>query len=127
MSGGDLSIPAIDWSAAVCLKGDLIKTDLKTDLATVISQPFSQRTGVQQAVFNAYLMDAVKKYYDFEFVLMCGIPQVTLLDSSDDFQSILRRLNQLKIFFSDFYWWLDPLLSPVQKFKESVQGNLDIA
>jgi hypothetical protein len=127
VSGGNLSIPAINWPAAVRLMGGKIKADMKTDLATLISQPFSQTTAVQQAVFDACLMDAVKKFYDFEFVLMCGIPQVTLLGSPDDFQSILDRLNQLKIFFSDLHWWLDPLLSHVQKFKESAQGNPDIA
>ncbi|CAF3043734.1 unnamed protein product [Rotaria sp. Silwood2] len=126
-SGENLSIPAIDWPAAVRLMGDLIKEDMKADLSTVITQPFSQTTAVQQTVFDACLMDTVKKYYDYEFVLLCGIPQITLLGSPEDFQSVLNRLNQLKIFFPDLHWWLDPLLSHVEKFKESAQGNPDIA
>ncbi|CAF3143678.1 unnamed protein product [Rotaria sp. Silwood2] len=123
VSKGNLTIPAIYWPKAVRRMGDLIKANIKVDLATVITQPFSQTTTVQQAVFDACLMDTVKNYCDYRFSILCGIPQVTLLGSSDDFQTVLDRLNQLKIFFSYLHWWLDPLLLHVQKLKESAQGN----
>ncbi|CAF2872591.1 unnamed protein product [Rotaria sp. Silwood2] len=126
VSGENLSIPAIDWPKAVHLMGNLIKEDMRRDLASVISKPFSQTTAVQQTVLDACLMDTVKKYYAYEFGLLCGIPQVTLIGSPDDFQSVLDRLNQLKVFFPDLHWWLDPLFSHVQNFKESAEGNSDI-
>ncbi|CAF4262331.1 unnamed protein product [Rotaria sp. Silwood2] len=123
----NLSIPVIHWPKAVHRMGDLIKANIKVDLATVITQPFSQTTNVQQAVFDACLMDTVKSYFDYDFSILCGIPQVTLLGSPDDFQSIIDRLNQLEIFFPDLHWWLNPLLLHVQRLKDSAQGNPDIA
>jgi len=125
-SGRSLSIPAVDWPVAVRRMCELIKADMKTDLASIITQPFSETTPVQQAVFDASLMDSVKAYYEFKYSVSCGIPQVTIRGSSDDFQLVLDRLNQLKVIFSDLHWWLDPLISHVAKFKDSVQGKPDI-
>jgi hypothetical protein len=71
-------------------------------------------------------MDSVKAYYEFKYSVSCGIPQVTIRGSSDDFQLVLDRLNQLKVIFTDLHWWLDPLISHVAKFKDSVEGKPDI-
>ena len=126
-SGVNISVPAINWPAAVRSMADLIKADMKAaDLVTLISQPFSQTTSVEQAVFDACLMDSVKTYYDYRFALTCGIPHVTLLGSPGDFHSVIDRLNQLKLIFTDLHWWLDPLLSHMQKFKESAEGRPDV-
>jgi hypothetical protein len=74
---GDKSIPGIDWSAAVRLMGKMIKEDMKTDLATLLTSPFSNTTAVELAVFDCTLMDIVKSYYEYRFYTECGLPQVT--------------------------------------------------
>lgn len=68
------SIPAIIWSATVQQMGQLIQADMKTDLATIITTPFSTTTAVGQAVFNCTLMDSVRSYYSYHFGIPCGIP-----------------------------------------------------
>jgi hypothetical protein len=124
--GGNKSVPAIDWSVAVRQMGVLIRNDMKTDLATLITTPFSTTTPVEQAVFDCTLMDSVKSYYDFRFSLCCGIPQITLRGSPDDFQQLIDRVNQLRAIFTDFHWWLDTLLPHLQQLKASAQGKADI-
>jgi hypothetical protein len=84
--GGNESVPAIDWSAAVRQIGLLIRDDMKTDLATLLTTPFSATTPVEQAVFDCTLMNSVKSYYEFRYFLCCGLPQVTLRGSPQDFQ-----------------------------------------
>ena len=125
--GGNKSVPAIDWPTAVRQMGQLIRQDMKTDLATLMTTPFSATTSVEQAVFDSTLMDSVKAYYDFRCYLCCGIPQVTLRGSPADFQQVIDRLNQLRTIFIDFHWWLDPLIPHVEQLKASAQGkpNLD--
>jgi hypothetical protein len=124
--GGNKSVPAIDWPAAVRQMGQLIRDDMKTDLATLLTTPFSATTPVEQAVFDCTLMDSVKSYYDFRFCLRCGIPKVTLRGSPEDFQQVIDRINQLRTIFSDFHWWLDTLLPHLQQLKASAEGNPDI-
>ncbi|CAF1406442.1 unnamed protein product [Adineta steineri] len=123
---GNKSVPAIDWSAAVRQMGQLIRNDMKTDLATLLTTPFSGTTPVEQAVFDCTLMDSVKSYYDFRFSLCCGIPQVTLRGPPADFQQVIDRINQLRTIFTDFNWWLDALLPHVKELKASAEGKPNI-
>jgi hypothetical protein len=124
--GGNKSVPAIDWPAAVRQMGQLIRDDMKTDLATLLTTPFSATAPVEQAVFDCTLMDSVKSYYDFRFTLECGIPEVTLRGSPEDFQQVIDRINQLRTIFTDFHWWFDTLLPHLEHLKASAEGNPDI-
>ncbi|CAF3374398.1 unnamed protein product [Rotaria socialis] len=123
---GNKSVPGINWPAAVSQMGELIRGDMKTDLATLLTTPFSGTTQVEQAVFDCTLMDSVKAYYDFRFSLCCGLPQVTLRGSPEDFQQVINRVNQLRSIFTDFHWWLDVLLLHLQQLKASAEGKPDI-
>ncbi|CAF4593904.1 unnamed protein product, partial [Rotaria magnacalcarata] len=49
---GNKSVPGINWPAAVRQMGELIRGDMKTDLATLLTTPFSGTTQVEQAVFD---------------------------------------------------------------------------
>ena len=124
--GGNKSVPGIDWAAAVRLMGQEIRNDMKTDLAALLTTPFSATTPVEQAVFDCTLMDSVKNYYDFRFCLECGLPEVTLRGSPDDFQQVIDRVNQLRAIFTDFNWWLDQLLPHLQQLKASAEGKPDV-
>lgn len=117
--------PGINWPEAVRRMCEEIKADMKIDLTSIITKPFSETTPVQQAVFDSSLMDSVKSYYAYRVMVLCGIPQITLCGSAEDYQSIIDRLNQLKIVFTDLHWWLDPLISHMRKFKDSVEGKPD--
>ncbi|CAF1586775.1 unnamed protein product [Rotaria sp. Silwood1] len=123
---GNKSVPAIDWSRAVRLMCGLIKDDMKTDMTTLLTTPFSSTTPVEQAVFDCTLMDTVKAYYKYRCCLSCGIPEVTLCGSPDDFQQVIDRINQLRTIFTDFHWWLDSLLPHLKQLKASVEGKPDI-
>ena len=125
-NGGNKSVPAIDWPAAVRQMGILIRDDMKTDMATLITTPFSSTTPVEQAVFDCTLMDSVKSYYDYRFSLCCGLPEVTLRGSPADFQQVIDRVNQLRTIFTDFHWWLDTLLPHLQQLKVSAEGQPDV-
>ena len=124
--GGNKSVPAINWSAAVHQMGVLIRDDMKTDLATLLTTPFSGTTPVEQAVFDCTLMDSVKSYYDFRFSLRCGIPQIILRGSTNDFQQVINRINQLRTIFTDFDWWLAALLPHFEQLKASAEGKPNI-
>jgi hypothetical protein len=106
--------------------GVLIRDDMKTDLATILTTPFSATTPVEQAVFDYTLMNNVKSYYSYRFVSDCGLPKVTLRGSSEDFQQVIDRVNQLRAIFPDFHWWLDTILPHLQQLKAIAEGKSDI-
>ncbi|CAF2565097.1 unnamed protein product [Rotaria sp. Silwood2] len=125
-AGGNKSIPAINWPKAVRQMCQLIRDDMKMDLATLMTKRFSNTTNVEGAVFDCTLMDTVKSYYEYGFSLTCGIPQVTLRGLPTDFQELIDRVQQLKLLFTDFHWWFDALLPNLEKLKESAEGKPDI-
>ncbi|CAF4471404.1 unnamed protein product [Rotaria sp. Silwood2] len=122
---GTKSIPGVDSEAVVGRIAELIRKDMKTDLASLITKPFSTTKPVEQAVFNCALMDAAKAYYSCGATLLCGIPEVTLRGSPDDFQQIIDSVNQLKLIFTDFHWWFDALLPHIKKLKNTAAGKPD--
>jgi len=123
---GDKTVPAIDWSQFVQRMTQLIKEDMKMDLKSIMTNPFSNTTTIEQAVFDCTLMDSVKNYYDYRAVLLCGIPRVTLRGSVADFQDVIDRLQRLRTMFSDFDWWIDSLIPHIEKMKASAAGHPDI-
>ncbi|CAF1000595.1 unnamed protein product [Rotaria sordida] len=64
---GNKSVPAIDWSRAVRLMCGLIRNDMKTDMTTLLTTPFSSTTPVEQAVFDwtagIYTLNRKKRRY----------------------------------------------------------------
>src|SRR5205085_8430863 len=67
---------------------------------------------IEQTVFDCTLMDSLKNYYEYRFTLLCGLPEVTLHGSPDDFQSIIARVDQLAGLIPDLRWWLEDLIRP---------------
>ncbi|CAF3589833.1 unnamed protein product [Rotaria socialis] len=90
---GTKSIPGVDWESVVRMITELIRKNMKTDLASLITKPFLTTKPVEQAVFNCALMDATKPYYSYGVTLLCGIPEVTLRGSQGDFQQIIDSIN----------------------------------
>lgn len=123
---GDVTSLPLDRPKAVQRMAELIKEDLKRDLTSIITTPFSNTTAIEQAVFDFTLMDSVKNDYNYTGSFSCGIPQVTLRGSPDDFQQVINRLNQLRVIFTDFHRWLDAVIPHVEKMKASVEGNPDV-
>jgi hypothetical protein len=63
---------------------------------------------------------------DSTFCLACGIPQVTLRGSPDDFQQVIERVNQLRMIFTDVHRWLDGLIPHLKQLKASDEGQADV-
>ena len=53
-------------------------------------------------------MSAMRRYFQYEMLTMCGIPRVTLLGTVDDWRTIRRRAEVLAEF--DLEWWIKALL-----------------
>jgi hypothetical protein len=68
-------------------------------------------------------MSAMKSYFDFALMTMCGIPSVTLLGSVDDWRAIRRRAEVLSEF--DLTDWVAALLPVLDQLVAAASGNAD--
>lgn len=115
------------WPKVIAALGDLIKNNTKTDIADIVTKSFTTTGQVERTVFNCMLMDAMKNYFTYTVMLGCGIPDIILHGTKDDWRSIVDRLDKLHNMFPDFAWYLNRVKARVQKFVDSFQnGNHDV-
>ncbi|KAK5584757.1 hypothetical protein RB653_006374 [Dictyostelium firmibasis] len=95
--------------------------------------PFSTTTPNDTMAASIALMATVKSFFEFKMSLMCGLPELTLLGTVDDWVNVKNRVEKLKEF--DFKGnkdggcmksWTE-LLSPIiNEIIDSVNGKPDL-
>jgi len=84
---------------------------------------FSTTTEEDRVTAGILFMASTKKYFDYKFVLFCGIPTVTLDGTVADYKEIHRRLDKLEIYgLKDWGQMLKPIL---KQFITAKRGKPD--
>ncbi|EGC30711.1 hypothetical protein DICPUDRAFT_157533 [Dictyostelium purpureum] len=107
-----------------------IKSNIKDpSISDWLIPSFTTTTKVDKVVYAASLMSTLKGFFDYKFSSRCGLPEVTLLGSVDDWVDIKNRFCRFKDYdckTNQMNQWSE-LLNPVlDKFIETAQGNPDI-
>jgi hypothetical protein len=69
-------------------------------LKDLISARFSTTTRVEAAAFDVCVMDTFQGYFEYETRAGCGIPEITLLGTPEDWRSMIPRVKHLSEFGS---------------------------
>ncbi len=85
---------------------------------------FSTTGPIERAASEIALLDAMKSYFDFMFVTMCGIPEITLEGTVADWRSIRRRAQALDEY--DLAWWTSALLPVLDALVATAEGHVDV-
>ncbi|KAF9563403.1 hypothetical protein EC968_004857 [Mortierella alpina] len=73
---------------------------------------FSTTTADDIVVCSILMMSTLKKYFEYKFSLMCGLPAVTLLGEKSDWEKLLLKAEKLSEYGEATTKWRD-LLRPV--------------
>jgi hypothetical protein len=82
---------------------------------------FSTTTPISLTVSHVVMMDAFRQYFDFVMLCICGIPEVTLLGTVEDWQSIRDRVRAMAQY--DLEWWTARMLPICDEFIATASGN----
>lgn len=93
------------------------------DAGRLISTHFSTSTPVEVAAFDICLMDAFQGYFDYEMRCGCGIPEITLLGSVADWESMLPRVREMAGYGLEN--WCDALLPILERIAKTAAGEID--
>jgi hypothetical protein len=85
---------------------------------------FSTTDATSKVAFEIAMMDVVKSYFDFGVCTMCGIPEITLEGSSEDWADILVKFNKFEDYNID--WWITDLAPVLYQFIKASQGQVDL-
>lgn len=103
---------------------DEIEKRTVSDVRNWLEPNFSTTTLDDKTIGRVVLMSAMKKFFDYtEMMCVCGIPNVTLEGTLEDWRDI--RVRTEKLFEYGLEEWGNKLLHIIDKFIESYQGNVD--
>ncbi|KAL9648544.1 hypothetical protein ABK040_012204 [Willaertia magna] len=116
--------PYNDWPSVINEFSDEIDKRIKTNARDLIECNFSTTDKSASIASKVCLMDAMKNYFEYRVSLCCGLPQVTLLGTIQDWENIRQRTQTIGEEYS-LQWWTDRLLFILDKFIDSAKGKVD--
>jgi hypothetical protein len=100
-----------------------IREHVGAELTDNLTCNFSTTTPASKAAAEITIMESMKAY--FEYVVMfigCGIPEITLEGTPDDWQKVLDKANSLRKYELD--WWIDELEPLLKEFVKASKGKI---
>ena len=120
----DLESENLNWTSLFSQFYDQINEHAA--LTSGLLNDFSTTGDVEKLASTATLMGMVESYFRYHvFDCICGIPEITLLGTTDDWESVLAKSQILhKLGLKTWYIWLEPIL---KEFIRSSKGipNMD--
>lgn len=92
-------------------------------LVNTLTCNFSTSTAVTRAASQITIMSAMQEYFIYKLYVICGIPQVILEGTPEDWHTIVERTEALRKYKLD--WWVDELLPILRKIEKAANGEVD--
>jgi hypothetical protein len=86
---------------------------------------FSTTTPAIKTACEIALMDTYQRYFSYELHCVCGIPEITLEGTVEDWQRIRDRIEVLATY--DIDWWTSRLAPILDQFVATAKGEPDRA
>jgi len=130
MGGGDLDrgSPPETWEASIFSDfSRQIKQHIGEKVHTIIAGGFTTTTNTARAAHEITLMSAMKNYFSYGMMTMCGIPYITLLGTEQDWATLRSRAEDLGNLMTPEIRnaWLPYLLPVLDEFVNSYKGNVN--
>ena len=119
-----LDSPAKEWEKIFPAFEEQIAKNTKNNIAELLTSAFSTTTPAQRIASTITLMEAVEPYFEYvTFRIVCGIPDITLMGTPEDWQQILDKTKQLDAY--GLKWWTKELEPILKEILRSAQGKVD--
>ena len=113
-----------DWNWIIPAFCDSIDCNMKGQFSDLMVCNFSTTGLVERISSQITMMESVKKFFKYEVMRIgCGIPDITLLGTPDDWKEIRSRLSRLDDL--DLSWWRRELEPVLDEFVNASQGKVN--
>jgi hypothetical protein len=117
-----LGNPASNWEQVFPQFSAQIADCAGPELTEVLTSDFSTTTPAARVASQVTIMEAVKSYFEYEVVMFgCGIPNVTLEGTPQDWEKVLRKTQYLNNY--QLGWWTSELEPVLQEFINTAKGH----
>lgn len=115
-----------DWEKLIAGFAEQIHEYTKGDIAKTITADFTTTGVTERITSQVTLMETVKTYFDYIIHYMgCGIPNITLTGTPEDWQKVLDKTQQLEKYGMES--WFTSLTPILTEFVNASKGKPDQA
>lgn len=101
------------WEEVFAEFSEKIKSIIGEENHRNIVTSFSTTGKIERAANEVVLMDALQSYFDYDFMTMCGIPDITLEGDVADWELLGERIAAVGQSYGLQCWWWTHYLSPI--------------
>ena len=113
-----------DWNWIIQAFSDSIDRNMKSQFSDLMVCNFSTTGTLERITSQIGMMESVRKYFKYTMLLRgCGIPDVTLLGTPDDWKDIRSRIKRLDDL--DLGWWREMLEPVLDEFVNASEGKVN--
>ncbi len=113
-----------DWETIMEDFADSIQLHTKGNIAKTMTADFSTTTSTSRIVSEITLMASVKSYFEYVVLyISCGIPSITLKGTVTDWQLVLDKAKELRIY--GFKEWIDDIEPILEEFVRTANGEVN--
>ena len=116
--------PNNPWPEVFDEFSEQIRQHVGPETHDLLSPDFTTTGPNEKAAAQVVLMDTLKNYFQFDFETMCGIPEITLEGTIDDWQKLREKTLSLAKY--DLDWWIKPLTPILDQFVAAASGKVDV-
>ena len=121
---GDLLEQEEAWDWIIPAFSDSIDKNMKAGLSDLMVCDFSTTGLVERISSQITMMESVKNFFKYVVIRAgCGIPDITLLGTPDDWKNIRSRLFRLDDL--ELGWWREELEPVLDEFVNASEGNIN--
>ena len=122
---GLLNKPAEEWEPLFPQFTKEISKWTSRKLVQTFRADFSTTTPTAAVASDIMLMSAMQSYFDYCVDELCGIPDIYLEGTADDWNNLIEKANTLRNY--GLNWWMDELEPVLKKIAAAADGERDIA
>lgn len=116
--------PDNDWTMAFGSFSAQIKEIIGAKMHSIFVHKFSTTTSLHTTIYEATLLSAMQKYFDYTICSACGIPRVRMLGKPEDWKELREKVASLSKYGVE--WWIVKLLPVIDKLvAAAVDGEQD--
>lgn len=112
-----------DWPSCFSEFSKCISEYIGEDKRNILVSDFSTSTLIHRAVSEVTMMNTLKSYFQYVVLTKCGIPNITLTGTKEDWEKISFKVDNLRQFKCNE--WCDYLKLILNNFIIAFDGNVD--
>ena len=112
-----------DWEGALDQFSEGVRVEVGDEVHHLLTPTFSTTGPVEKAAAQIVLMNCFQDYFNYRLVCICGLPEITLEGTVEDWCQLRDKAMALGQY--ELQWWTEHLRPILDQFVNAASGKVD--